>query len=396
MKILLVNDYATPTAGAEISAKMLLDGLRNRGHEVRFFSSRAELLPGASYADDLCFGTTSRFQVISSTFNLSARRSLVRVLDEFRPDVVHVKMFLWQLSPLILGPLYDYPSIYHAVVYKPICPTGWKMLPDGTRCEAQPGLACLRDGCLTPQSWTVFMVQNLLWRRDMGAFDTLVTTSFAMKERLEAEGLGPFRIIPNGCEEREARPPLGSEPRLAYAGRLSAEKGVDTLLRAFKRLLGHIPGARLEIVGDGPLRDRLQELARRLGINDDVDFAGPLPTTEMERRLETAWVQAVPSKWDEPFGMVAIEAMMRGTAVLASNGGGLRDIVRNGETGLLVAHNNVAAWASALTHLLSDRDRCEAMGAAGRKVALDEYTVDHKIDRILSLYEKLLNREQKT
>ena len=396
MKILLVNDYATPTAGAEISAKMLLDGLRNRGHEVRFFSSRAELLPGASYADDLCFGTTSRFQVISSTFNLSARRSLVRVLDEFRPDVVHVKMFLWQLSPLILGPLYDYPSIYHAVVYKPICPTGWKMLPDGTRCEAQPGLACLRDGCLTPQSWTVCMVQNLLWRRDMGAFDTLVTTSFAMKERLEAEGLGPFRIIPNGCEEREARPPLGSEPRLAYAGRLSAEKGVDTLLRAFKRLLGHIPGARLEIVGDGPLRDRLQELARRLGINDDVDFAGPLPTTEMERRLETAWVQAVPSKWDEPFGMVAIEAMMRGTAVLASNGGGLRDIVRNGETGLLVAHNNVAAWASALTHLLSDRDRCEAMGAAGRKVALDEYTVDHKIDRILSLYEKLLNREQKT
>ena len=396
MKILLVNDYATPTAGAEISAKMLLDGLRNRGHEVRFFSSRAELLPGASYADDLCFGTTSRFQVISSTFNLSARRSLVRVLDEFRPDVVHVKMFLWQLSPLILGPLYDYPSIYHAVVYKPICPTGWKMLPDGRRCEAQPGLACLRDGCLTPQSWTVFMVQNLLWRRDMGAFDTLVTTSFAMKERLEAEGLGPFRIIPNGCEEREARPPLGSEPRLAYAGRLSAEKGVDTLLRAFKRLLGHIPGARLEIVGDGPLRDRLQELARRLGINDDVDFAGPLPTTEMERRLETAWVQAVPSKWDEPFGMVAIEAMMRGTAVLASNGGGLRDIVRTGETGLLVAHDNVEAWASALTHLLSDRDRCEAMGAAGRKVALDEYTVDHKIDRILSLYENLLNREQKT
>jgi glycosyltransferase involved in cell wall biosynthesis len=396
VKILLVNDYATPTAGAEISAKMLLDGLRTRGHEVRFFSSRAELVPGASYADDLCFGTNSRFQVISSTFNLSARRSLARVLDEFRPDVVHVKMFLWQLSPLILGPLYDYPSIYHAVVYKPICPTGWKMLPDGTRCESQPGLACLRDGCLTPQSWTVLMVQNRLWRRDMRAFDTMVTTSSAMKERLEAEGLGPIRIIPNGCEERRARPPLGSEPQLAYAGRLSAEKGVDTLLRAFERLLEQIPGARLVIVGDGPRRDSLQELARQLEIADEVEFTGSLPTTEMERRLETAWVQAVPSKWDEPFGMVAIEAMMRGTAVLASNGGGLREIVRNGETGLLVAPDDVEAWASALTRLLSDRDRCEAMGAAGRKVALDEYTVDQKIDRIISLYENLLSREQKT
>lgn len=396
MKILLVNDYATPTAGAEISAKILLDGLRTRGHEARFFSSRAELMPGASYADDLCFGTNSRFQVISSTFNFSARRALIRILDEYRPDVVHVKMFLWQLSPLILGPLDDYPSVYHAVVYKPICPTGWKMLPNGAPCESQPGLACLRDGCLTPQSWAALMVQNRLWRQGMHVFDTMVTTSSAMKERLEAEGVGPFQIIPNGCEERPARPPLGSEPRLAYAGRLSAEKGVDTLLRAFKRLLEQIPRVRLAIVGDGPLRDSLQELARKLEIADEVEFTGPLLTTEMERRLETAWVQVVPSKWDEPFGMVAIEAMMRGTAVLASNSGGLRDIVRNGETGLLVAPDEVEAWASALTALLSDRDRCEAMGAAGRKVALDEYTVGQKIDRILSLYENLLNREQKT
>jgi glycosyltransferase involved in cell wall biosynthesis len=396
LKILLVNDYATPTAGAEISAKLLLDGLRTRGHEVRFFASRAELMPGASYADDLCFGTNSRFQVISSTLNFSARRSLVRVLDESRPDVVHVSMFLWQLSPLILEPLHDYPSIYHAVVYKPICPTGWKMLPDGTRCESRPGLACLRDGCLTPQSWTVLMVQNRLWQRNIGAFDTMVTTSSAMKKRLEAEGLGPFRIIPNGCKERQARPPLESEPRLAYAGRLSPEKGVDTLLRAFKRLLKQIPGARLEIVGDGPLRDSLQELARKLEIADGVEFKGPLPTAEMERRLETAWVQAVPSKWDEPFGMVAIEAMMRGTAVLASNGGGLRDIVRNGETGLLVPPDDVEAWTSALTRVLSDRDLCEAMGAAGRKVALDEYTVDQKIDLLISLYRSLLNRERKT
>ena len=168
------------------------------------------------------------------------------------------------------------------------------------------------------------------------------------------------------------------------------------MLRAFKRLLEQIPRVRLAIVGDGPLRDSLQELARKLVIADEVEFAGPLPTTDMERRLETAWVQVVPSKWDEPFGMVAIEAMMRGTAVLASNSGGLRDIVRNGETGLLVAPDEVEAWASALTALLSDRDRCEAMGAAGRKVALDEYTVGQKIDRILSLYENLLNREQKT
>jgi len=395
MRVLLVNDYATPTAGAEISAKMLLDGLRRRGHEVHFFASRAELISGASYADDLCFGTNSPFQVVSSTLNFSARQSLAAVLGEFRPDIVHVKMFLWQLSPLILGPLRDFPSIYHAVVYKAICPTGLKMLPDGTRCESAPGRSCLRSGCLTPQSWAISMLQHGLLHQSIGVFDTMVTTSRARKTRLEAEGVGPFRVIPNGCEQRQARAPLGGEPRLAYAGRLSAEKGIDILLRAFARVLEAVSRAQLEIVGDGPMRSDLEALAEQLGIRDRVEFTGSLSTAEMERQLDTAWVQAVPSKWDEPFGMVAIEAMMRGTAVVASDGGGLRDIVRNGQTGLLVSPNDIQAWAGTLTELLGDRERCEAMGAAGRQVALEEYTADQNVDRITSLYEDVLDKGQK-
>ena len=111
MRILLVNDYATPAAGAEITLKALRDGLRQRGHEVRVFSSRAQLIPGPSFADDSCFGTNSTLQVASSTVNISARGSLARVLEDFRPDVVHVKMFLWQLTPLILGPLRRFRSV---------------------------------------------------------------------------------------------------------------------------------------------------------------------------------------------------------------------------------------------------------------------------------------------
>jgi len=393
MRILLVNDYATPTAGAEITLEALRDGLRRRSHEVRVFSSRAELIPGPSFADHRCFGTNSSLQVLSSTVNFSARRSLARVLEEFRPDVVHVKMFLWQLSPLILGPLRRYRSIYHVVVYKPICPTGWKMLPDGSRCDSAPGRVCLQSRCMTPQSWAAMMFQQHLWRRGRGAFDVLVTTSQVMKERLEAEDVGPCRIIPNGCAERQPRPPLGDEPRLAYAGRLSPEKGVDTLLRAFKRVLGKVPEARLRIVGDGRQATELRNLTGQLGIGSRVEFTGPMPQEEMERQLGSAWVQAVPSKWEEPFGMVAIEAMMRGTAVVASEGGGLGDIVRQGETGLLVSPGDVAVWSEALTRLLADRDLCQVMGSAGREVALEEYTVDRAVDRVVSLYEELVGRD---
>jgi glycosyltransferase involved in cell wall biosynthesis len=106
--------------------------------------------------------------------------------------------------------------------------------------------------------------------------------------------------------------------------------------------------------------------------------------------LAGAWVQVVPSLWAEPFGMVAIEAMMRGTAVLASRGGGLAEIVRDGETGRLLPPGDVAAWSSALLALLQSPALAEQYGAAGRERALQEYTLDHQLDWLLALYHTLL------
>ena len=112
MKVLLVNDYATPTAGAEIMALSLRDELRERGHEVRVLASSAELVEGPQFADEVCFGTTSRFQTLSSMYNPSARQALARIISGFDPDLVHVKMFLWQMSPSILPLLRRIPAIY--------------------------------------------------------------------------------------------------------------------------------------------------------------------------------------------------------------------------------------------------------------------------------------------
>ena len=129
MRILLVNDYATPTAGAERITLDLRDGLRARGHDVRVFASRAQLIAGESFADATCYGTNSRVQTLTSTVNPSAARTLRRVLREFAPDVVQVHMFLWQLSPSILPLLRGVPSIYWAMTFKAVCPTGLKWLP---------------------------------------------------------------------------------------------------------------------------------------------------------------------------------------------------------------------------------------------------------------------------
>ena len=100
-------------------------------------------------------------------------------------------------------------------------------------------------------------------------------------------------------------------------------------------------------------------------------------------------MQVVPSRWEEPFGLVAAEAMMGGTAVIASNTGGLAEFVRHNETGLLVAPQDAQALAEALLSLLENREQAGCMGLSGRAFAMQHLTEDIFVDRFISLYELL-------
>ncbi|MBJ7327167.1 MAG: glycosyltransferase family 4 protein [Chthoniobacterales bacterium] len=377
MKILMVNDYAVPVGGAETIMYDQRDWLRRRGHEVRIFASDAQIVPaGRPEADYLCRGTTTRFQAVLSAFNPSASAALAKALDDFNPDVVHVKMFLWQLSPSILGNLEGRAAVYEIMTYKPVCPMGTKLLPGGQRCTKTAGAPCLLEGCLTPQSWVAMMVQRMLWLKNRKVFTRLVTISRTMRQRLEENGLGPCSLITNGCHAQSPRRRLSSSPLFSYSGRLSPEKGVDTLLRAVQKAIDRAPEIRLLIAGDGPQRKNLEALSRELGIHRQVCFLGHLERTEMEKALEEVWAQIVPSQWEEPFGVVTTEAMMRGTAVIASNHGGCAECVADGRTGLLFPAGDSDALADAISKLIQDKNLCEAMGSAGRDLALREYNFE--------------------
>jgi glycosyltransferase involved in cell wall biosynthesis len=363
---------------------------------VRLFASSAR--PGAeeSFADYECFGTTSRFRTLLQTANPWAFTRLRRVLAEFRPDVIHVRIFLTQLSPLILPLLRDVPSLYHVVWYRPICPLGTKMLPDGTACQVPAGAVCYRNHCLPLRDWLPLMLQMKLWRRWRDAFNLIVANSEAVRGRLIAEGIEPVEVVWNGVPIQPSRPPLSSPPTVAFAGRLVREKGVDVLLRAFAKVEPHTPDVRLLVVGDGPEREALGRLIIDLGISSSVSMLGHLPRPEMERDFATAWVQVVPSRWAEPFGIVAPEAMMRGTAVVASASGGLAEIVQDSQTGFLVPPGDAGALAEALLKLLQDRELAEQMGKAGREVALARFNEQTYVDRFVGLYQTLCQQRGKT
>ena len=389
MRILLVNDYATPTAGAERITLDLRDGLRARGHDVRVFASRAQLIAGASFADATCWGTNTRVQTLTSTVNLSAARALRRELREFAPDVVQVQMFLWQLSPSILPLLNAVPSVYWAMTFKAVCPTGLKWLPGGAPCTVRAGVACLTHGCITATGFGPLMLQRALWRRRRGAFSAIVSCSHDVRRHLERDGIVSREVIWPGVREAPTRPPLDGPPTVTYAGRLTAEKGPDVLVRAFARARERVPAARLSIAGAGPAEPMLRASIAELELGDSVVLHGQLGDDALQTTLARGWVHAVPSRWPEPFGITTTEAMMRGTAVVASDIGGLAESVVHESTGLLVSPGDELMLADALVRLLSDRASAERFGTAGRERAHAHFTLDGSITRFERLYDSL-------
>lgn len=389
MKILLVNDYSTLFGGAEIALINLRDGLRKRGQEVRFFSSSAQVRAGERLADYECFGTTSRFSTLLQTFNPFAFCGLRRALDEFKPDIVHVGVFLTQLSPSILPLLKDVPSLLHIHWYRPICPIGTKMLPDKTLCQASAGTVCYTNHCLPLRDWLPLELQMKLFRHWRRVFGLFVANSEAVRQRLIAEGIQPVQVIGYGTPVQPPRPSLSLPPTVGFSGRLVREKGVDVLLRAFANVIQDIPQAQLRIAGEGREESYLKKLILDLRLSSSVSFRGFLTRPEQERFFAPVWVQAIPSLWEEPFGMVTIEAMMRGTAVVASDTGGLAGIVQDGRTGFLVPPGDPDSLSSALTRLLQNRDLAEQMGKAGCAVALTQFSESIYADRFIQLYQSL-------
>jgi len=148
-------------------------------------------------------------------------------------------------------------------------------------------------------------------------------------------------------------PKRASRPTLLYLGRLKRYKGIDVLLRATAILVARGCRVHLDIAGQGDDRRRLEQETRKLGLENTVTFCGWIPEAEKIRRLQQAWVAAYPSP-KEGWGLVNIEAAACGTPVVASDSPGLRESVRHGRSGFLVAHGDATAWANALEPLLRD------------------------------------------
>jgi glycosyltransferase involved in cell wall biosynthesis len=240
------------------------------------------------------------------------------------------------------------------------------------------------------RDWVFLQLQMRLWRKWRHIFMRIVANSHSVRAFLIADGIESVDVIHNGVAVESFMRELSSKPVVVFAGRLVPEKGVDVLLKAFAIVTQDLPEARLLIAGDGPEFARLLELTDKLSISGKVTFLGQIPKRKMETHFAQAWVQVVPSRWAEPFGLVAVEGMMRRTAVIASAMGGLNEIIKQGETGFLVPPNDIGALAGKMKELLSDPEKAREMGESGRNVAVSRFNLARQCEEFATIYQEMV------
>jgi len=347
MRILVFNwlDRKNPQAGgAEIHLHQVFGRLARRGHRITLVSSG---FTGGASRDTLDgievrrIGGRYTYAAAAPFFYRRALRS--RPFDVVVEDLNKVPLFTpaWIPPPTVL------------LVHHLFGATAFR--------EASPPLALA--------TWLLERPIPTVYRSV-----PTIAISPSTAEDLVSRGLPPERItvIPNGIDTGRFRPdpavPRFEKPTLLYLGRLKAYKRVDLVLRALARLRQRGCEARLVIAGRGDREEELRALARRLGAEHAVRFAGYVDEDRKLELLRRSWIHVLTST-KEGWGITNVEAAACGTPTVASDRPGLRDSVRHGETGLLVPHGDLSALSDTLARLLADPGERERMGRAARRFA---------------------------
>jgi len=389
MKILMVNNLATLHGGAEAMIAQLRRGLEKEGHQVRILCGN-EQGNGENIADArfLIGNEESLLMRFMYLFNPFAFLALRQELRNFQPDVVHLHT-ISKASPFILLPLKNIPTVL--TMHD-------QSLFDATRISDLPLLEPYRktfsDYFIDKPSLRFYgeKLRFYILRRLAKNVDTVLACSDFYANCARQSGIFPhIETLHNGIV---LAPPslMVNFKEILFVGRLSEEKGISVLLEAVALLKEKHPDMRLRIVGGGHLADKLKEQISGLHIDDIVYLLGYKSPKEIAELYKQSSLVAVPSLCPDNLPTVCIEAMAVGRPIVASNLGGIPELVNHEKTGFLVPPNNVGALTGSIDRLLSDPELMQEMGSAGRKKAEREF--DEKIYRrnTLTQYVRLTSK----
>jgi len=396
LRVLVVSSRYPPDheGGYEIGCRDVVDALIERGHEVEVLAGatgaagdaarhiRRELAPAA------IAGRMPQPVWIARMFarDLTNRRTFERTCRRFRPDVA----YLWQLYPISASLAFaaqrlGLPVCYYVFDY---WLARWREHPWPALWlgRAARPMGRLARGALRPLAQALRLVPE-------GELD-LSRAQFASEHLRRAtaqagSGIDAAPTIPFGVDPR--RFPYRQEPRparrLLFVGRLTPEKGVDTLLGAARLLAAATDRDRLEvnIVGgplDGVHAERLRNAAATIGPAVTVSFTGRVDRERLPAVYAGHDILVFPSVWDEPFGITILEAMSCGLAVVATGTGGSGEIVRDGINALTFPPGDEQALAARIERLRGEPRLLEELRHRGRVAVEETFALERTVDRI--------------
>jgi glycosyltransferase involved in cell wall biosynthesis len=335
-------------------------------------------------------------RVCHAIYSTEARHRLRAMIKDFRPDVAHVRNIYHHLSPSILWELKanHIPVVYHLNDFKLLCPS-YNLVSRGEACEACKGGAfwhALGARCYPGIGARATLTAEAYFHRVLGTYrkcvDLFLAPSQFVRDKFVEHGwdAAKFEVLPHFQEIHEIVPRTDDGPVL-YFGRLSAEKGVDDLLRAMQQ----VPQVRLVIAGEGPQRGQLQELAASLNLGN-VEFVGQVGPAERDSLIARSRFTILPSHAYETLGKTILESYAEGRAVVASDMGSRRELVREGMTGLLYRTGDTDQLAGVIRLLGSRRNLATKMGRAGWEMVRERHTPEGHYRKLLGLYEGVVSR----
>ena len=382
MKILYCHNYYRHRGGEDVSFQTDVEMLRSRGHSVFTFTRDNEDMQGNQLR-----------MAANAIWNRSCGRELAQMIVDERPDIVHCNNLFPQISVSVYKAAHRHgvPVVQALRNYRPLCANSFLYRNKSLCTKCIGGAAswrsmihgCYRESRLASAVVVAMQVSQSLAQTHKRYIDAFFTPSeFARSVYIQA-GYDPDRIH---VRTNFMLPDLGatadkSGPAM-FVGRLSDEKGVDTVIDAWNKYQIQIP---LQIIGEGPESESLRIRAQG---NRSIEFMGAVPNRDVLTALGRAQFLVMPSRWYETFGRTIAEAFSRGTPVVGSDLGAMAELIKDGVNGYLFAPSDPDHLGRQVRRFLSlsASDRT-AMSQAARETYTQRFTAQTSYKQLLGIYE---------
>ena len=406
MKILQVNKFYYPKDGVSNYLLGLEAELKKLGHEVRVFAmDNPKNIPSEDkkyFVSYLSFdkrGLINTWRSFARIFySWEAKRKFQALISDFQPDIIHIHNIYHQISPSILSVAKreKIPVVMHLHDYKLICPN-YKLFTGGKICKRCRGgkyynclfNKCLKDSYLKSFGGTLEMYfHHNIWRIYEKGIKLFIAPSQFMKKTVEEFYWPAEKIIclhnffnaqtENGRQDSQ----VNTGSYLLYFGRLSEEKGVSVLIEALAKTEEN-----LKIAGVGPEENKLKDLSSRLGLTTRVEFLGFKTGEALENLIINAKAIIIPSVWFENMPLNMLESLAHQKVVIASDIGGIPEIIKDNKTGFLFTPGDV----SDLTKKIKLLKEVEAdLIGKNAKEAVKNLNVRAHVQEIIKIYQQAI------